>query len=144
MIKFLCFAVFGGVLSVVSGRGYIWLAWSSMIPDAKYAAAALYGALTVGLFWRASRSYGLAALLALAVATSLASVVAFQVFDFWRSGIVLKGTIPFTWKHLFYTVSVTLPGIGAWYSLVAVAAHVARRVARGGRPATAGLARSEP
>lgn len=129
MTKLFWPAVIGVVISVISERGYVLLA-PSTTTDAKYTAVVFYVVATVGLFWRASRSHGLASLLGLAVVIAIGSVVAFQAFDFWRSGSVLKGMTPFSWDHLSYTMSFSLPVIGAWYGLVAVVAYAGRRVVR--------------
>jgi hypothetical protein len=133
--KLVWFAVVGVAVIAVSERGYMWLAGSTT-PDAKYGVVVFYGVATVGLIWHASRSYDLATLVALAAALTLVSVVEFQAFQFWRSESDLRGTTPFTWDRLNDTVSFSLPVIVAWYGLVVVAAHAARRVGRWGAPST--------
>jgi hypothetical protein len=131
--KLFWFAVVGVAVIAVSERGYMWLA-ASTTPAARHAVVVFYGVATVGLFWRASRSFDLATLVALATALSLVSVLDFQAFQFWRSGSVPRGVTPFTREHLNDIVSFSLPVIGAWYGLVAVAANMARRGAGWGRP----------
>jgi hypothetical protein len=121
------FAVIGAAVSVVSEHGYMWLAGSTM-PDVKYVAVAVYVVVTVGLFWYASRSYRLATLFGLAALIAFVSVAKTPVFDF------MTGVTDITWVYLSPMIYFTLPVVGAWYGLVAVAAHAGRMATRGGRP----------
>lgn len=121
------FAVIGAAVSAVSELGYMWLA-ASATPDAKYVAVAVYVVVTLGLFWYASRSYGLATLFGLAAVIAFVSVAKTPAFDFMR------GATDITWNYLSPTILFTLPVVGAWYSLVVVATHAGRMAARGGRP----------
>lgn len=122
MTKSLIFLLVGVVISVFSTLAFI-LAGSSAAAPFKYVVLAIYAFATVALYFMMARTMALHAVITLGLLTALTSVIAEQILGFCCFPGLVKDLEPLGWEHL-QRLSVILLCAMAWYTVVALSAHI--------------------